>query len=48
MRSILRVLLQASFIEVRDGLEPERIHARIWFEQPIPMTFHGIWAPADG
>jgi all-trans-8'-apo-beta-carotenal 15,15'-oxygenase len=39
----------ASFVAVIDGERPEDGPlARVWFEQPIPYTFHGSFLPAGG
>lgn len=36
-----------SFVAVLDGAELERGPvAKLWFDQPIPLTFHGAFAPA--
>jgi all-trans-8'-apo-beta-carotenal 15,15'-oxygenase len=38
---------ERSFVAVLDGLDLERGPvARVWFDQPIPLTFHGLFAPA--
>lgn len=36
-----------SFVAVLDGADVERGPvARVWFDQPIPLTFHGAFSPA--
>jgi all-trans-8'-apo-beta-carotenal 15,15'-oxygenase len=38
---------QRSFVAVLDGADVERGPvARVWFDQPIPLTFHGVFSPA--
>ncbi|PRP92260.1 Apocarotenoid-15,15'-oxygenase [Enhygromyxa salina] len=37
-----------SFVAVLDGHEPERGPvAKLWFDQRIPQTYHGVWVGAD-